>query len=161
MQPTMQTESRDLGFAGLGAMGFGMASNLLKSGFAVNGFDVSPRALESFAALGGQTSSSACDASRGQYKYFVMVATPAQVDSVVFGGEGLCSSLPRSAILCLFSTLPPEFVLDLKRRLELAGRPDIRLLDCPVSGGVVGATSGRLSVSLRLFERCLPFLTYQ
>lgn len=146
---------RHVGFAGLGAMGFGMASNLLKAGISVKGFDVNPEALRKFEVIGGQTSSSVRDASDDQSIFFVMVATPKQVDSIVFGSDGLSVCLPRSAILCLFSTLPPKYLIDLKKRLLLTGRDDIRLVDCPVSGGVVGANSGSLSVSMDPIIRLL------
>ncbi|KAE8335122.1 NAD binding domain of 6-phosphogluconate dehydrogenase-domain-containing protein [Aspergillus arachidicola] len=141
-------KKRRLGFAGLGAMGFGMAANLLKAAFAVNGFDISPKALSNFAALGSEASSSVCDASHVQQRFFVMVATPEQVNSLVFGVNGLGVSLRNSSILCLFSTLPPPYVVELKARLEVVGRVDIRLVDCPVSGGVVGATNRTLTVMM-------------
>lgn len=145
----MQTSSvttephRRVGFAGLGAMGLGMATNLVKAGFSVTGFDVFPPALDRFFAVGGQTASSIFNAGRGQTRFFVMVASPEQVDGLV---EDLCTSLHDSAILCLFSTLPPSYVVNLVERLKALGRSDIRLLDCPVSGGFVGARDGKLSV---------------
>lgn len=76
-----------------------------------------------------------------------MVATPAQADSVIFGPQGLVGALPENAIICLFSTVPPIYVRSLPERLRAAGRLDLRLLDCPVSGGFVGAANGALSVS--------------
>ncbi|KAJ4249799.1 hypothetical protein NW762_012141 [Fusarium torreyae] len=121
--------ANQVGFAGLGAMGFGMASNLVKAGFSVHSFDISPIALKSFNELGGSASRPLREASDGQNKSFVMVATPEQVDAIVFGREGLASALLRLAILCLFSTLPPQ--------LEHIGRSHIRLVDFPVSEGVV------------------------
>ncbi|KAM0548784.1 hypothetical protein ACHAPJ_009780 [Fusarium lateritium] len=140
--------ANQVGFAGLGAMGFGMASNLVKAGFSVHGFDISPISLKKFTKLGGSASSSLREASDGQNKFFVMVATPEQVDAIVFGPNGLASTLPRLATLCLFSTLPPQYVKSLLIRLEHIGRGDIRLVDCPVSGGVVGANAGKLTVML-------------
>ncbi|KAF5004177.1 hypothetical protein FDECE_9315 [Fusarium decemcellulare] len=93
MGSIVQPRESQLGFAGLGAMGFGMASNLLKAGFFVRGFDVNPTALKKFAELGGSVSSSIREASAGQSKFFVMVATPEQVDSlhtttaIMIGGD--------------------------------------------------------------------------
>ena len=43
----------NIGFIGLGHMGLPMASNLLKAGHKVTGFDVSIKAMEDFAAAGG------------------------------------------------------------------------------------------------------------
>ena len=37
---------KSVGFVGLGNMGLPMATNLLKAGFTVNGFDVSAKTLE-------------------------------------------------------------------------------------------------------------------
>ena len=42
-----------IGFVGLGNMGGPMARNLLKAGHEVRGYDLSPAALEAFAAAGG------------------------------------------------------------------------------------------------------------
>jgi 3-hydroxyisobutyrate dehydrogenase len=138
-----------VGFAGLGAMGFGMATNMIRKGIDVIAFDLNPVALQNLAAEGGTVASSLREASEGCSKFFVMVATPSQVDSLVFesGENSLWKSLAHGAILCLFSTLPPDYVIGLKKRLEEAGRQDIQLLDAPVSGGAIGAQKGTLSVS--------------
>ncbi|CAH0057710.1 unnamed protein product [Clonostachys solani] len=133
----MSEQQGSLGFAGLGAMGFGTASNLLKAGFQVNGFDVNPTALANFKELGGSTSTTAGEAGAGQSLFLIMVATPAQVDSVIFGADGILNTLSVGGVICLLSTLPPVYVLNLCVRLRAAGRPDIKLVDCPVSGGVI------------------------
>lgn len=135
-----------IGFAGLGAMGYGMASNLIQKGVPVTGFDVSPVALTRFARTGGSVAMTIPEASRDRGMFFVMVATPEQTDSLVFSDDGLAATLPQRAILCLLSTLPPNYVVELPGRLAKNGRGDIRVLDCPVSGGVVGAMGGSLSV---------------
>lgn len=131
-------------------MGFGMASNMLKAGFDVMAFDLNVHALERFRDLGGSTTLSIREASTGCSKFFVMVATPAQVDSLVFELEegALWKTLVDGAILCLFSTLPPDYVTALKKRLTRIGRGDLKLLEGPVSGGAIGANEGQLSVRL-------------
>lgn len=141
--------TQQVGFAGLGAMGYGMASNMVKKGLSVTGYDISSAALDRFAAVGGFGAKTIEEASRNRDFFFVMVATPAQVDSLVFSPQGLVETLPENAIMCLLSTLPPNFITELPGRLKEQGRGDIRLLDCPVSGGMVGAMGGTLSVSQR------------
>jgi 3-hydroxyisobutyrate dehydrogenase and related beta-hydroxyacid dehydrogenases len=42
-----------VGFVGLGAMGFGMATHLVKEGYPVHGFDVFPASVDRFKAAGG------------------------------------------------------------------------------------------------------------
>ncbi|KAF6803216.1 ketose-bisphosphate aldolase class-ii-like protein [Colletotrichum musicola] len=151
-----------VGFAGLGAMGFGMAFNLLENGIAIVAFDLNPSVLERFTAIGGSVSKTVAEASKGQQVFLVMVATPGQVDNLVFSEAGLASSLPMNAALCLLSTLPPRYICGLPARLAEKGRADIRLLDCPVSGGVVGAEAGTLSIMIggerHVFDEVKPIL---
>ncbi|GKZ26479.1 hypothetical protein AbraIFM66951_003627 [Aspergillus brasiliensis] len=138
-----------VGFAGLGSMGLGMAVNLVKAGYAVAGFDPSEQARKSFEASGGIAVDSLeelCEANSSHY--FVMVATAGQVDSVMFGTDGLVAHLPQNAAVCLCCTLPPTYVVDLPKRLENCGREDLRLVDCPVSGGAIGALKGTLSIMM-------------
>lgn len=88
-------------------MGFGTASNLLKAGFQVNGFDVNPTTLKNFKELGGSASTTAGEAGADQSLFLIMVATPAQVDSVIFGADGVLNTLSMGGVICLLSTLPP------------------------------------------------------
>ena len=47
-----------VGMIGLGIMGSAMSKNLIKAGFSVMGFDVLPKAMEAFMALGGKAARS-------------------------------------------------------------------------------------------------------
>lgn len=78
-----------IGFVGLGAMGFGMATHLVKEGYPVHGFDVFPASVERFASAGGIPSSSLQDSAQGKDFYVCMVASAPQVQSVLFGEEGI------------------------------------------------------------------------
>lgn len=93
----------------------------------------------------------------GRDCYLIMVATLHQVDILVFGPEGLVASLQQNAILCICSTVPPNFIRLVASNLKKAGRSDIRLIDCPVSGGVLGATSGKLTVNIKTLITCWIF----
>lgn len=74
----------NIAFAGLGAMGFGMASHLVGEGHNVTGYDVYEPSLEKFRAVGGLVSSSPKEAAKGN-KYFVcMVTNSQQAESVLF-----------------------------------------------------------------------------
>jgi len=76
--------SGEIAFLGLGAMGFGMATNLVKTGFSVTGFDVWQPTLERFVAAGGKSATTPRDTVR-EAKYVVfMVATAAQIVSAMF-----------------------------------------------------------------------------
>lgn len=133
--------TREIGFLGLGAMGGGMAANLLAKGFQVAGFDLNPAALERLGAAGGTVAASPAEAARPLL--IVMVANAAQVEEALFGPGGAVPALPAGATVAVMSTIAPDAMRAVAGKLEAAGH---RLLDAPVSGGVAGAEAGRLTV---------------
>jgi 3-hydroxyisobutyrate dehydrogenase-like beta-hydroxyacid dehydrogenase len=74
-------------FAGLGAMGFGMASHLVKIGRHVIGFDIYNPSLTRFREAGGQTSNSPREAGKEAKFFICMVTNSQQADSVLFDPE--------------------------------------------------------------------------
>ena len=76
-----------IGFVGLGAMGFGMATNLVKQGYPVKGYDVFPQSVERFRQAGGYAASSLADSASGVMYHIVMVATAIQAQSALFEDE--------------------------------------------------------------------------
>ena len=137
----------EVAFIGLGAMGFGMATHLVKQGYTVTGFDVWPPTLERFQAAGGKTASTPAEAVRGRDYIVCMVATAAQAQSVLFEGENPAfDALSEGASLLLCSTVPCAYVQSLEAQLVEKGRGDVLLVDCPVSGGASRAADGTLSI---------------
>ncbi|KAF6836547.1 oxidoreductase [Colletotrichum plurivorum] len=134
-------------FIGLGAMGFGMATNLIRVGYPVTGFDLYEPTLERFRQAGGLTATSPAEAVAGKNFCVVMVATAEQAQSIIFDGEvPLVKALPKDAVLLLCSTVPCGYVQGLQQELIQKGRGDIALVDCPVSGGAGRAADGTLSI---------------
>ena len=78
-----------IGFVGLGAMGFGMATHLVKEGYPVHGFDVFPASVERFHTAGGIPTASLKESAAGKSFYVCMVASAPQVQSVLFGEDGI------------------------------------------------------------------------
>jgi 3-hydroxyisobutyrate dehydrogenase-like beta-hydroxyacid dehydrogenase len=74
----------NIAFAGLGAMGLGMASHLIEEGHNVTGYDVYEPSLEKFRAAGGRGSSSPKEAARGNKYFICMVTNSQQAESVFF-----------------------------------------------------------------------------
>ncbi|CAN1235969.1 L-threonate dehydrogenase [Linum grandiflorum] len=134
-----------IGFIGLGAMGFGMASHLLKSGFCVLGYDVYKPTLARFVDEGGLIGTSPANVSDDVDVLIVMVANEAQADSVLHGEFGAVKALPSGASVILSSTVSPAFVINLEQRLINEGK-DLKLVDAPVSGGVKRAADGTLTI---------------
>jgi L-threonate 2-dehydrogenase len=136
-------QATPIGVIGLGAMGAGMAANLLRAGFAVTGFDLKQAALEKLVEQGGQAAASPRAAAEGAAVLVVMVVNDAQVEAVLFGTGGALEALPEGATVVLSSTVPAGYVRGLGERLAARG---CLLLDAPVSGGAVGAEAGQLTI---------------
>ncbi|MEI8146584.1 MAG: NAD(P)-binding domain-containing protein, partial [Alphaproteobacteria bacterium] len=74
---------KTIAFAGLGAMGRPMASNLIKSGYQVTGTDLNPEALAWLVAHGGVAAGSPRDAASGADALVLMVVDAAQAEAVL------------------------------------------------------------------------------
>lgn len=131
-----------VGWIGLGAMGRPMVARLLDSGHEVTGYDVDPAAV---ASLGERAkgAGSAAEAAAGVDVLAVMVATRAQVEDVLFGDRGAAPALRRGAVVLVMATVGPDAVEQLAARLSGQG---VQVVDAPVSGGVVRATTGELLI---------------
>ncbi|XP_060205429.1 uncharacterized protein LOC132633191 isoform X2 [Lycium barbarum] len=145
-QITSQSDTvKRIGFIGLGAMGFGMATHLLKSNFCVLGYDVYPPSLARFADAGGLTGSTPAEVSQDVDVLVVMVTNEQQAESVLYGDQGAVSALPSGASIILSSTVSPSFVSQLEKRLQSDSKK-LKLVDSPVSGGVKRAANGTLTI---------------
>ena len=78
-------EKQVIGFVGLGAMGTGMATSLVKAGFQVKGYDIDLAALETFDEAGGQAATSAAMAAEGSEALIITVVNAEQAQDVLFG----------------------------------------------------------------------------
>jgi L-threonate 2-dehydrogenase len=133
---------RHIGFVGLGAMGLPMAENLVRKQFHVTGFDMKQDALTALEKAGGQSAASAAEAAKGADALVLMVVNIAQAESVLFEA-GALAAMPKGATVVLMATCPPKEVEQLGKRIEHAG---YLFIDAPVSGGVVGAQAGTLTI---------------
>ncbi|KAF2254614.1 oxidoreductase-like protein [Trematosphaeria pertusa] len=135
-----------IGFCGLGAMGFGMATHLVKQGYSVTGFDVYAPTLDKFKAAGGIPSTSLSESAKDKHFYVCMVATAQQAQAAIFGEDGIEKGLPKGATLLLCSTVPSAYATSVEKELKEIGRDDVYFIDAPVSGGAIRAADGTLSI---------------
>ena len=143
----MEDSKPHLAFAGLGAMGYGMASHLIKSGFPVIGYDVYRPSMESLIPLGGKIAGSPAEAAKSVKFFVCMVATSVQATPLLFDTEsGAATFLPKDATILMCSTVAPAYIDEVSQRLKDLGRSDIRVIDSPVSGGAGRAANGTLSI---------------
>ena len=149
---------KTIGFIGLGSMGLPMAINLGKAGFAVTGYDLRAEARSALQGAGGEAAGSLAEAFSGQDAVALMVVNAAQAEDILFG-QGALTELDPGGIVILMATCPPAAVAALATRVEAAGHA---LVDAPVSGGVVGAEAGSLTIMAAarrpVFEAVKPVL---
>jgi 3-hydroxyisobutyrate dehydrogenase len=131
-----------VGWLGLGAMGAPMAGCLARAGHAVVAYDIVPGRAAALAADGVQAAESVTAAVRDAELAAVMVATPDQVDEVLFGPGGAAAALAAGTVVMIMATVGPEVVAEVAGRL--GGR--VAVVDAPVSGGVQRAAAGDLLI---------------
>ena len=107
-------EPQQVGFIGLGAMGLGMARQLLAAGFAVRGFDLDRNACAAFASSGGTVCRSVAEAAAGCTLLFVVVFTAAQAREVLFGDDGAAAALAPGATVSNHATTSPAQAQELE-----------------------------------------------
>ena len=127
---------------GLGAMGLPMAENLSR-GFTVRGFDITAERLALAERAGIAPAASAADAVAGADVVLVAVRDQAQLETLLFGQDGITAHMASGAVVLLTSTVGGAGVRAVAARLAEAG---LGLVDAPVSGGPVRAGEGDLLV---------------
>ena len=137
------TTTPAVAWIGLGAIGAPMARALAGAGLPATAYDLFPAAREAIAEA-AVTTETAREVVRGADVVAVMVATPDQLEAVLFGEEdGIAGELTAGTVLLIMSTVGPAALDATAARLEGTG---VRILDAPVSGGAARAADGDLLV---------------
>lgn len=125
-------------------MGAPMARRLQEAGYELTVCDRSSDAVAAFAGPGVRIARTPSECA-GSDLVLVLVATPAQVQAVVVGEDGIVAGVRhgRLPVVAVMSTTGPDAMQDLARATAHRG---VRLLDAPVSGGPLRAERGRLSI---------------
>jgi 3-hydroxyisobutyrate dehydrogenase-like beta-hydroxyacid dehydrogenase len=132
----------DIGFIGLGNMGFPMARRLVGAGHRLVVFDQRREAMDGLVALGAQTASSPKDvADRAETVMASLPSLQASLD-VATGKDGVIEGRRVRRFVDL-STVGSRMAV---RIAEQLARRNLVQLDSPVSGGVAGAEKGTLAV---------------
>ncbi len=138
----MPTEMQNIALIGLGSMGIGMARSLLRAGHAVRGFDVSREAIDKLAAAGGTAGIHPADAAAGCSVAVIVVVNAQQTETVLFGENGVVSTLDPGSVIISCATIAPSQAKDFAKRAEECG---LLYIDGPISGGAVKADAGELT----------------
>jgi 3-hydroxyisobutyrate dehydrogenase len=129
---------------GIGAMGHGMAASALRAGIPVIAWDRRPEAARDLAERGAQVAASAADAAR-QASIVVTMVTDADAVISIARDQGMLAALAPGAIWAQMSTIGVAGI-DRVAALATAERPDVILLDAPVSGSKEPAERGQLTI---------------
>jgi len=146
-----------VGFAGLGAMGRGMAANLQRAGMLRSVWNrTEAKARDLAATLGVDAAPTLGALATNSDVIVTCVSADTDVLEVV---DALLPALRRGAIVIDCSTVSAETARVAAHRLAARG---VSFLDAPVSGGVEGARDGTLAIMVggdaATFERALPVL---
>jgi 3-hydroxyisobutyrate dehydrogenase-like beta-hydroxyacid dehydrogenase len=131
-----------IGVIGLGKMGAGMASNLIKAGHEVTVFNRTAKAAEPLVALGARAASSIADACGGD-AVITMLANDAALEAVALGDHGIVSSLAKGEIHISSSTISAALSDRLTEAHQANGQ---RYVAAPVFGRPEAAAAGKLFV---------------
>jgi 3-hydroxyisobutyrate dehydrogenase len=146
-----------VGFIGLGAMGFAMSTHLVKTGFPVTGYDIYGPTLDRWQSTCNEVpnsratiANSPSEAVKNASVICLMVANHHHVHSALFDEKvGAVHSLPKGSTVIIHATIPPTQPAEVRKRLtEEFNRPDIKLIDAPVSGGVARSINGTLTIMI-------------
>jgi 3-hydroxyisobutyrate dehydrogenase len=144
---------------GLGSMGLGMATSLVRAGFAVSGYDVVAANAERLVAAGGIATATVAEAADGADAVVCVVVNAAQTEAILFGADGCAATMPQGAVFISCATMAPDVVRGLAERLEAHGK---HYLDAPISGGATRAAEGKLTIlasgSASAFAKARPAL---
>ncbi|MGH9039739.1 MAG: NAD(P)-dependent oxidoreductase [Acidimicrobiia bacterium] len=142
-----------IGFAGAGLMGSHMVRNLLAAGHEIV---VSSRNPHRLADTGWTVVDSPAKAAEGVDVVCCIVPDSPEVEAVV---TSVLETAQPGAVIVEMSTISPGTA---RRLADQAAKAGVDYLDCPVSGGPVGAEAGNLAIwvggSPDAMERARPAL---
>ena len=146
--------SEQVGYVGLGNLGFHLAMSLLRAGHAVTVTDLHRELADGLIAAGATWADSAAEVAAQSTVVFTCLPSPAVVEAVVCGPHGILEGLARGGTWIDNSTN------DRTETLRLAARcaeRSVDMLECPVTGGVHKAAAGEITVLVggdeQVFER--------
>jgi 3-hydroxyisobutyrate dehydrogenase-like beta-hydroxyacid dehydrogenase len=135
-------EGMDVGFIGLGRMGAGMASNLVKAGHKVTVYNRTPEKIAPLIAQGAKAAASVADACQGD-AVITMLANDEAVEGVMQGRAGVIANLAWGALHVSSSTISVALSQRLTERHAEAGQ---HFVAAPVFGRPEAAAARQLFV---------------
>lgn len=135
-----QNENWAVWFGGYGTW---RCCQLVRKKFDVIGYDVRNEMKEWMHEKGGFFAGKLTELGKQCQTIICFVVNDEQTENVLFGEDGLVSSMLPGSVFIACSTMSPGYVSSLGSRLAEKG---IELIDSPVTGGAAGAAKGTLTV---------------
>jgi 3-hydroxyisobutyrate dehydrogenase-like beta-hydroxyacid dehydrogenase len=152
---------KTIAYLGLGTMGSGMASNLLKAGYDLTVWNRSAEKCEPFARKGGRVAGTPAEAVRDVDLIMYSLSNEQAIEEVVFGGKGILSGIKEGQIAMDMSTVLPATSL---REQEAYAKHGVDFLDVPVFGSKQESADAKLWImaagNKAVFEKVKPVLEH-
>ena len=146
-----------VGYIGLGIMGKSMARNILKAGYPLVVHNRSRSAVAELVAEGAKEAFSPAEVAAQVDVIFTNLPDSPDVELVALGTEGIIEAARDGLIFVDNSTIKPATARLISQEL---GQKGVLALDCPVSGGDIGAKNGTLAIMVGgpadALEKVLP-----
>jgi 3-hydroxyisobutyrate dehydrogenase-like beta-hydroxyacid dehydrogenase len=150
---------KKIAYLGLGTMGSGMASNLLKASYQLTVWDRTTAKCEPFASKGARAAQAPADAVRDADLIMYSLSDDAAVEKVVMGQHGILSAITAGQIAVDMSTVLPATSL---REQEAYAKHGVDFLDAPVFGSKNESANAKLWILAAgkkdVFEKVKPVL---
>ena len=155
----MTTAKRSIGYIGLGMMGGGMATHLLKSGYPVTVYDPNDQAIEAVLEFGAERGASPSDVAARSEIVVSSLPNPGIVEAVALGEGGIIHGAKPGTVYIDMSSIEPNTTRRVGAALAVRG---VEMLDVPVGKGPPAAAKGDLTLMVggdpRVVERVADVL---
>ena len=139
----MTDRAVSVGYVGLGNLGVHLAASLLRAGHTVTVTDLHPEAAAPLLAAGAHWADTAKAVGEASDVVFTCLPSPAAVNAVMCGPDGVLAGLRAGGTWIDNSTNDRDETL---RLAEVASARGLRMLEAPVTGGVHKAAAGDITV---------------
>jgi 3-hydroxyisobutyrate dehydrogenase len=140
----MAPEHETVAVLGIGTMGHGIAASVLRAGMPTIVWNRNPEPTRDLADLGAEVAETAVDAAARAAIVVTMVTDTDAVMSIA-RDQGMLGALAGGAIWAQMSTIGVAGIERVTTLVE-SERPDVTLLDAPVSGSKEPAEQGQLTI---------------
>ena len=133
----------NIGFIGVGVMGSGMASNLLKAGHRLIVSDLQQKAAKSLLDAGATWADTPKGVAETCDIVFTSLPGPAEVEAVSLGQNGIIEGVRPGGVYIDLSSNSPTVMRHIYDRFKEKGA---QVMDVPISGGPAAARTGKLAL---------------